>query len=567
MEPLIISDANLNNRRNSLDEVKVVENEASTSNNDEEYNSLLHKNEENSSSTSNTTRFTKKELIIYIVCFVVALIFWNISSEGKKGITPTSMHLFAVFLLIVLLLLFTKARISIVIAFSLAFLSLTKNFKCRTSDNLMVDCSLCGKPVDSKDESVLYKCNGSKGSFSVALSGYADPINWLVFFAYQIGYCIEKTGLGKRISYIILKHFGISLHGIGYAIFIIELILAPFIPSNVARGGCIVLPIITSIIKNISQNYRISSKVSDFLYLCGNHANLIISSMYLTGSASNPVLISKVNSVYGSEYDLSFMKWLIGAIVPVVIVIFIVPRVISIYLGQENMNLEQTQNYSERMLRHMKEMTKDEKYLCLVFIICLTLWVTAGITGIETTLVTFIGVLSLIMFNVMSWDDILNNKKAWDTFFWLGGMIVLANQLSEVGISALIGEYIAAFVEHIPAFPIQVLLLFVFYFLTMIFFSSLTGHVIAFAGPFMNAAEKLNIPKGLTVAFLAYYTLLCATLTHYSCGTTVMYYSQSRIKTKQFITVGFIIGLICITVYSTIGSLWWKLLGDRKSVV
>jgi len=45
MEPLIISDANLNNRRNSLDEVKVVENEASTSNNDEEYNSLLHKNE------------------------------------------------------------------------------------------------------------------------------------------------------------------------------------------------------------------------------------------------------------------------------------------------------------------------------------------------------------------------------------------------------------------------------------------------------------------------------------------------------------------------------------------
>jgi len=540
MEPLI-SEANLNNRRNSLDEVRVVDNEVSTSNN-EEYNSLLHKNEEQTTS-SHSIRFTKKELIIYIICFIVALIFWNISSEGKKGITPTSMHLFAVFLLIVLLLLFTKARISIVIAFSLAFLSLTKNFKCRTSDNLMVDCSLCGKPVDSKDESVTYKCNGSKGSFSVALSGFAEPINWLVFFAYQIGYCIEKTGLGKRISYIILKHFGISLRGIGYAIFIIELVLAPFIPSNVARGGCIVLPIITSIIENISQNYRISSKVSDFLYLCGNHANLIISSMYLTGSASNPVLISKVNSIYGSEYDLSFMKWLIGAIVPVTIVIIIVPRVISMYLGQENMSLELTQNYSERMLRQMKEMTKDEKYLCFVFGICLTLWITAGITGIDATLVTFIGVLILIMLNVMSWDDILNNKKAWDTFFWLGGMIVMANQLSEVGISALIGEYIAAFVEYIPVFPVQ------------------TGHVIAFAGPFMNAAEKLNIPKGLTVAFLAYYTLLCATLTHYSCGSTVMYYSQSRIKTKQFVTVGLIVGLICITVYSTIGSLWWKLLG------
>jgi len=425
----------------------------------------------------------------------------------------------------------------------------------------MVDCSLCGKPIDSKDDSKLYKCNASRGAFSVALSGFADPINWLVFFAYQFGHCIDKTGLGKRISYIILKYFGTSLQGIGYAIFLIEIILAPFIPSNVARGGCILLPIITSIIENISQNYHVTSKVSDFLYLCGNHANLIISSMYLTGSASNPVLVSKVNSVYGSEYDLSFIKWLIGAIVPVVIVIFLVPHVIRIYLKQENMNLEQTQVYSERKLNQMKNMSQEEKYLCLVFAICLILWITAGITGIDATLVTFIGVLILITLNVTTWNEILENKKAWDTFFWLGGMIMLANQLSEVGISTLMGDYIAAFVEHIPIYPLQVLLLFSFYFLTMIFFSSLAGHVIAFAGPFMNAAEQLNIPKGLTVAFLAYYTLLCASLTHYSCGTTVMYYSQSRIKTKEFIMIGFIIGLISITVYSTIGSVWWKILG------
>jgi len=58
-----------------------------------------------------------------------------------------------------LLLLFTKARISIVIAFSLAFLSLTQNFKCKTLDGRMVDCSKCGKPI-SDDE--LYQCNASK---------------------------------------------------------------------------------------------------------------------------------------------------------------------------------------------------------------------------------------------------------------------------------------------------------------------------------------------------------------------------------------------------------------------
>jgi len=32
-------------------------------------------------------------------------------------------------------------------------------------------------------------------------------------------------------------------------------------------------------------------------------------------------------------------------------------------------------------------------------------------------------------------------------------------------------------------------------------------------------------------------------------------------KAKQFIMVGFVVGIISIIVYSTIGSLWWKMLG------
>jgi len=541
-------------RRNSLDEINVVSGDNIKN---DECKPLLQKEVEQNS----MFQINKKELITYIICFIVAIIFWNISTENREEITPTSMHLFAVFLLIVLLLLFTKARISIVIAFSLAFLSVTQNFKCQTLDNLKVDCSLCGKPINADDESVIYKCDASRDAFSVALSGFADPINWLVLFAYQIGKAIEKTGLGKRVSYIILKYLGNSLMGIGYAIFVIELILAPFIPSNVARGGCIVLPIINSILENIAQNYRVSSKVNDFLYLCGNHANLIISSIYLTGSASNPLLVSKVVSTFGSEYDLSFLKWFIGAIVPGALVILIVPKAISNYLGQGNIDLAQTKSYSAHKLRQMRDMSKDEKYLCLVFGICLTLWLTAGITGLDSSLITFIGVLFLITLNVLSWDDVLNNKEAWDSFFWLGGMIVMANQLSEVGISALIGDYIASIIEYIPLFSLQVVFLFIFYFITMFFFSATNGHVIALAGPFMYAAERLFIPKGLTVPFLAYYTLLCACLTHYSCGTSVMYYCQSRIKTKTFITLGLIIGAIDVLIYSTIGTFWWKLLG------
>jgi DASS family divalent anion:Na+ symporter len=504
---------------------------------------------------------SKSDLIVYIIGFIMTFILWFIPADESKGLTSTSMHLFAIFILIVYLLLFTKARISIVIAFSLGFLSLTQNFKCRTSDNLMVDCSRCGK-AKSLDSNEIYQCNASKGAFSVALSGFAEPINWLVFFSYQIGKCIEGTDLGKRISFVILKHFGSSLMGIGYAIFIIELILAPFIPSNIARGGCIVLPIINSIIENINQNYHhVSSKVPDFLYFCGNHANLIISSVFLTGSATNPVVVSEIVKYYGQKYDLSFMKWLVGSFVPAAVVILITPFFIRMYLKQSNMDLEHTRIYSERMSGQMNAMTKNERYLCIVFGSCLFLWTTGGYTGIDMSLVTFLGVLALIALKLMTWDEVLDNLRAWDTFFWLGGMIVMANQLSAVGMSDLIGEYIAAFVEYIPIYPLQILILFSFYFVTMMLFSSNTGHVIAFAGPVMKAAEQLGIPKGLTAAYLAYYTLLCACLTHYTSGSAVIYYSKSNISTKRFITLGFIVSGVIIAIYSTVGSLWWKIIG------
>jgi len=398
---------NITIRRNSLSESTKVMDDT-----EDEYTSLLHDNEVCEVQTvESTTGYSipKKELITYIICFFVAFIFWNIPADESKGITQTSMHLSAVFLLMVMLLLFTSARISIVIAFSLGFLSLTQNFKCRTVDGIMVDCSKCGKPINDDE---IYQCNASKGAFSIALSGFSHHVNWLVFFAYQIGKCIEITGLGKRISYIILKTFGSSLKGIGYAIFIIELVLAPFIPCNVARGGCIVLPIVNSIIENITQNYHnVPSKALNFLYLCGSHANLIISSIYLTASASNPVLVSKVVSIYGHEYELHFVKWFIGAIVPGAIVILIVPQVISMYLKQGNIDLEHTQTYSERMLRQMKSITTNEKYLCVVFAGCLTLWITGTLTGLDAALVTFLGVLSLIALRVITWDDIIGNKK------------------------------------------------------------------------------------------------------------------------------------------------------------
>lgn len=56
---------------------------------------------------------------------------------------------------------------------------------------------------------------------------------WRIYFA--LGY--EVSGLGRRIALFLVKFMGKRTLTLGYAIVIIDILLAPFTPSNTARTG------------------------------------------------------------------------------------------------------------------------------------------------------------------------------------------------------------------------------------------------------------------------------------------------------------------------------------------
>ena len=71
-----------------------------------------------------------------------------------------------------------------------------------------------------------------------ALSGFGQPTIWLVFGAYVLSVGYEKTGLGTRIALLLIRRFGSSTLGLGYAITLTDLAIAPFTPSKPeARWG------------------------------------------------------------------------------------------------------------------------------------------------------------------------------------------------------------------------------------------------------------------------------------------------------------------------------------------
>ena len=80
-----------------------------------------------------------------------------------------------------------------------------------------------------------------------ALAGFANGTVWLIFAAFVVAMGYEKTRLGRRIALVPRQAPGRRTLGLGYAIALSDLALAPFTPSNTARSAGTIFPIIRNI--------------------------------------------------------------------------------------------------------------------------------------------------------------------------------------------------------------------------------------------------------------------------------------------------------------------------------
>lgn len=106
-----------------------------------------------------------------------------------------------------------------------------------------------GKPAGPPADAAPSKPKGLTPADAIkwALSGFSDSTVWLIFVAYMFAMGYEKTGLGRRLGLGLVRNLGKRTLGLGYAIALSDLVLAPFIPSNTARSGGTIFPIIRNI--------------------------------------------------------------------------------------------------------------------------------------------------------------------------------------------------------------------------------------------------------------------------------------------------------------------------------
>ncbi len=399
-------------------------------------------------------------------------------------------------------------------------------------------------------------------SFSRLQEGFGDGTVWLVVAAFLLAGVVIDTGFGRRISLILIKKWGHSLRGLGYAVCGSEFILAPFIPSNTARGGGLMAPVVNALSHTLgSTPTHEPEKAGSYLILVGSHSNLITSSMFLTAMAANPIAARIGSDITGVEFTWAI--WVTGSIVPGLLGLLLLPILIEKLIQPTLESTMEARKMAMDELSKMGPINRNQRILGWVMLVLLILWATSSFHSLDAVLIAWVGLIVLLICGVTHWKSYCTTAGAWDALIWLGGMITMANILREEGVVGWFAQVIShqmVALDHWPPILILIVLALI-YFYSMYGFSMLTGHIMAFIAAFITIAWELQMPPLLTIALFAYFSTLCACLTHYSSGPVIIYFGLEYVPVPSWFRIGFIVSLFHMVIWLGAGLLWWKCLG------
>lgn len=396
-----------------------------------------------------------------------------------------------------------------------------------------------------------------------ALSQLNSSLIWLVVIAFMIARGFIKTGLGRRIALLMIRALGKKTLGLAYGLAFADLILAPAMPSNTARCGGVIYPIADSLSRNFDSlpENESRSKVGTFLVSCIGNMNDITSALFLTAYTGN-LLVARLAADLG--YEFSWGSWLLAMLLPCLVSFIIIPLVIYFVTKPEIKNTPDAPALASKQLAEMGKVKRDEWLMFFAVVVLLVLWIFGTRLGINATTTAFVGLSILLLSGTLSWEDIKNEKGAWDTLIWFSALLMMATQLQMLGFTKWFGELMGIKIGSILGEGNWYILLIVInavYFYLHYFFASGNAQIAALYTVLLGVGLSLHVPLAPLALSMAASSSLSCSLTQYSHARGPILFGAGYVPTGTWWRIGFIVSLVNQTVFLTIGLLWWKMLG------
>jgi DASS family divalent anion:Na+ symporter len=346
---------------------------------------------------------------------------------------------------------------------------------------------------------------------------------------------------------------------LGYSLAAADLVLAPFIPSDTARGGSIIFPITRSVAGALgSEPGPTANRAGKYLILTSFHTCYAASAMFLTSMAANPLIAAFAMRV--GHVDLTWMRWFEGSVVPGLLTLGIVPWLLCRIVKPELHDMHPAREHAHQELCRMGPIRREEKWLVAILLAVMTGWMTSNWHGVSNTFVAFAGLAAILLTRVLTWDDLLAESRAWDALIWFAPLLMMSDALTGTGVIKILSGQLFGLMTGWPWMAVLMALA-VSYFYVHYSFASLTAQTTALYASFLAAALAAGVPPLLAALPLAYISSLNAGITHYGTGSAPVFFSAGYVRQGEWWRAGLLISMANLAIWLGVGIGWWKLIG------
>lgn len=454
----------------------------------------------------------KKQLFI----FLLGTALWFL--PPPEGLTPQAWHLFSIF-------------ISIILAVIL------EAFPIFTASIVGLSITVLTHTLEPKE----------------AYSGFSQSFILLIIVAFLIARGVIKSGLGKRIAFLIIKKFGKSSLGLGYSLIAADMFIAPAFPSNTARSG-VLFPIVNALAADSGSkvNDGTRKKLGAYLMMTSMAGITISSAMWLTAMAANPAGVKMAES-FGVH--ISYGSWAIAASLPTLLAFIAIPWVLLKIYPPEIKHTPNAPKIANQELIRMGKVTKNEYIMGFTFVSMVTLWVLSPTFGFDKTAIAFLGLAAIMISNIFTLEDLAHEGRALGTLIWFAILYSMSSELNHLGFMSWLGEHIATLVTGF-SWQLVYLFLIIAYVLIHYFFVSQTAQMLALFSVFLGVGINAGVDGELLALMLLFATNFNAMITPQGSSANVIYLGSGYIESNEVYKYGGVITLLNSLIYVCVGSVW-----------
>jgi sodium-dependent dicarboxylate transporter 2/3/5 len=392
--------------------------------------------------------------------------------------------------------------------------------------------------------------------FDVAFSGFADDTPWFLMGAILFGTMASKSGLAKRLAYLITIRVGTSYSRLLLALILSDFLLTFLVPSGMAR-----VTVMAAVATGLIEAFGLGpgSNVGRGMFLILTYTAAVFDKSIIAGAAA---ITGRGIIESAGHVQVLWSQWLVAYLPSDIITILVAWRLTLWLYPPEVASLPGGVQHLKTELRKAGHWSSLEKKSMALMLLTIALWATDFIHHIPSSMIGLgMGLLAVVPFvRILSIEDM--RKLNFLQLFFVAAAVSMGKVLSASSGLAVLTNIVFGWLEPLLSHPLlSTLALYWAGFVYHLFLAS----EISMLGTSTPLLMQFAITHGLSPLKLGMLWVFSSggKIFVYQSGVLVIGYAYGYFRAKDILRLGLIMSLVDSLLLLAIVPLYWPVIGIK----